>query len=86
MLQCMKQIDANVYKPSDKKEIDRHDSNLCWLTSINHTINWLPLLTIIEHTESILNPNKGQIPSLLKFVFVFSCVYLMINNMKKESL
>ena len=23
-----KNIDANVYKPSDKKEIDRHDSDL----------------------------------------------------------
>ena len=62
----MKKIDAKVYKHSTKKEIDRHDSDLYWPTSIKDTIQWFPFLTIMEHTENILKPNKGLIPSLLK--------------------
>ena len=31
-------IDANKSKPSDKKEIDRHDSDLYWPTKIIDTI------------------------------------------------
>ena len=71
MLQGIKKIDANVYKPSDKKEIDRHDSNLYWPTSIKDTMQWFPFLTIMEHTANILNPNKGIIPSLLKVFAMF---------------
>ena len=51
-------IDDNVYKPSDKKEIDRHDSDLYWPNSIKDTIQRLSFLAIIEHTENILKPNK----------------------------
>ena len=66
MLQRMKKIDANVYKPSAKKEIDCHDSNSYYPTLIKNTIHWFPFLTIIEHILNILSPNKGLIPSLLK--------------------
>ena len=62
MLQSMKRIDSNVYKISAKKEIDRHDSNLYWSTSIKDKIQWFTFLTIIEHTENILKLNKGLIP------------------------
>ena len=57
-----KEIDANLYKPSDKKEIYRHDSNLYWPTSIKDTIQWFTFLAIIEHTSNILKSNKGLIP------------------------
>ena len=33
-----KTIVDNVYKPSNKKEIDHHDSNLYWTTSIKYTL------------------------------------------------
>ena len=54
MLQRMKKIDDNVYKPSDKKEIDCHDSNLYWPTSIKNTIQWFHFLAIIEHPANII--------------------------------
>ena len=34
-------------------------------------IQWLPFITFIEHTENILKPNKGLIPSLLKEFSMF---------------
>ena len=42
-----KNIDANVYKPSDKKEIDCHDSNLYCPTTIKDTIQWFTFLVIL---------------------------------------
>ena len=33
--------------------------------------NSFPILAIIEHTENILNPNKGIITSLLKLFAIF---------------
>ena len=67
-------IDANMSKPSDKKEIDCHDSDLYWPTKIKYTIQWFPLLSIMEHTENILNPKQGIITSLLKLFSILSCV------------
>ena len=64
-------IDANMSKTSDEKEIDRHDSDLYWPTTIKDTIQWFSFLDIMEHTENILNPNKGIIPSLLKLFVLF---------------
>ena len=52
-------------KPSDKKEIYYHDSDLYWPTTIKDQIQWFPFITIMEHTENIMNPNKGIIPSIL---------------------
>ena len=46
--------------------MNRHDRDLYWPTLIKDTIQWLPFLTIMEHTASIINPNTGAIPSLLK--------------------
>ena len=40
-------------------------------TSIKDTIHWFPFINIIEHTENILRPNKGLIPSLLKVFSIF---------------
>ena len=73
--------DANVYKNPDKKEIDRHDSDLYCQTSIKDTIQWFTFLTIMEHTANILNPNKGLIPSLLK---VFAMFQLLLIDDKYE--
>ena len=60
----MKKMDANVYKTSDRKEIDCHDIDLYWITSIKDKIQWFPFLTIMEHTANILKTNKGLILSL----------------------
>ena len=64
-------IDANVYKPSFKKEIDPHDSNYYWPTPIKETIHWFTFFSIMEHTAIILEPNKPLIPSLLKAFAMF---------------
>ena len=74
MLQRMKTIDANMSKPSDKKEIYCHDSNLYRPTSIQYTIQWFTFITIMEHTENIIKPNKGLITSLLRIFLCLSCV------------
>ena len=60
-----------MYKPSDKKENDRHDSDLYWPTTIKYTIQWFPFITIMEHTANILNPKQGLNTSLLKVFSVF---------------
>ena len=44
-------IVGNMYKTSDRKEIDRHDSDLYCPTTIKDTIKWFTFLTIMEHTE-----------------------------------
>ena len=64
-------IDANVYKPSVKKEIDRHDRKPYWPTSIKEIIQWFTFIPIMEHTENILEPNKSLTPSLLKLFAMF---------------
>ena len=40
-------IDANLYKPSEKKKFNCHDSYDYWSTSIKETIWWFPFLTIM---------------------------------------
>ena len=67
-------IDANVSKPYDKKEIDCHDGDLYCATSIKYTTQWFHFLTIMEHTAIIQNPNKGLIPSILRVFPCLSCV------------
>ena len=79
-------IDANMSKPSDKKEIDRHDSNLYWLTSMKDKIQWYPFLTVMKHTANILNPNKGLITLLLKVFAIFQLRLLMINRTRNKML
>ena len=64
-------IDTNMSKNSDEKEIDRHDSNLYWPASIKYTIQWFHFHAIMEHTANTLNPKKGIIPSLLKLFSMF---------------
>ena len=69
-----KKIYANMYKHSAKKEIDCHDSDSYWPTSIRETIQLFHFLTIIEHTENILNTEKGLINSLLKVFYTFQLI------------
>ena len=40
-------IDANMSKPYDKIEIDLHNSNLYWPTSIKDTIQWFTFLVTV---------------------------------------
>ena len=53
-------IDANLYKPSEKKKFNRRDSDDYWSTPIKETIQWFPFLTFMEHTENIMK-KKGLI-------------------------
>ena len=46
-------IDANLYKPSEKKNFNRVDSGDYWPASIRETIQWFPFITIMEHTVNI---------------------------------
>ena len=52
-------IDANLYKPSEKNKFNRHDNDDYWTTSIKDTIQWFPSLTIMEHTENIMEKIMG---------------------------
>ena len=54
-----------------KKEINCHDSNLYWPTTIKDIIKWFLFLAIMEHTCNITNPIKGIILSLLKLFSMF---------------
>ena len=64
-----------------KKEIDRHDSDLYWPTSIKDTINWFPFPTIMEHSANTIKRNKGKIPSLLKSFAIFE--FRLISDKEK---
>ena len=79
-----KKIDADVYKPSSKKEIYCHDSNSYWSTLINDTIQWFSFLYIIDHTANIFEPNKGLITSLLK-VFAMLQLHLFYDKHIEEN-
>ena len=87
-------IDANLYKPSEKK-LHRVDIGDYWPTSIKETIKWFPFLNIMEHTENIME-KYGLMSSLLKVFDVFEIrlsykkgildvVYLKCINCKRES-
>ena len=45
-------IYAKLYKPYEKKKINRVDSGEHWPTPIKETIQWFPFITIIEHTAN----------------------------------
>ena len=42
--------------------------------------------SIMEHTENIINPNKGLIPSLLKVFYMFKLSLFYDKNMRKNIL
>ena len=42
---------SDMYKPSEKRKINRVDSGEQWPTSIKYTSQWLPFPTIMEHTS-----------------------------------
>ena len=54
-----------------------------WPIPIKDTIKWFTFPTIIEHTTTILKPNKGLIPSLLK-VFAMFPLRLFDNKQDEE--
>ena len=74
-------IDANLYKPSEKKKFNRYNSDKYWPTPIKDTIQWFPFLTIMEHTANIMKTNKGLISSLLKVFAMFEL--RLISNKEK---
>ena len=57
---------ANMYKPSEKKKINRVDNQKHWPASIKERVQWFPFLTIMEHTANKTQDDKGLISSLLK--------------------
>ena len=62
---------ANMYKTSEKNKFNRVDSDDCWPTTIKKTIQWFPLLNIMEHTSNKMKENNGLISSLLKMFVMF---------------
>ena len=64
-------IDASLYKNSEKKKFNRHDSDELWSKSIKDQIKWFTFITIMEHTANIRKINKGIILSLLKLFAMF---------------
>ena len=64
-------IDAKLYKPSDKNKFNCHNSEDLWSTSIKYKIQWFPFLTIMEHTAKFIEKNNGLISSLLKEFYMF---------------
>ena len=48
-----------------KKEINCHDSDFYWPTSINDTIELFPFPVAMEYTANVIKTNKGIIFSLL---------------------
>ena len=71
MLERMKEILILTCLNLLKKEIDCHDSDLYWPTTIKYTIWWFPFTTIMEHTANILKPKQGLITSLLRLFYMF---------------
>ena len=64
-------IDSNLYKTSEKNKFNRVDSDEFWPTPIKDTIQWFTFLTIMEHTENIMEKNNGLISSLLTLFAMF---------------
>ena len=50
-----------MYKPSEKKKINRVDNHKHWPASIKETIQWFPFLIIMEHTANKMQDDKGLI-------------------------
>ena len=70
-------------KTSDKKEIDRHDSDLYWTTTIKVKIQCFSFITIMEHTANIIKPKQGLITSSLKVFAMFElCLIDDINKVE----
>ena len=49
--------------PSTKKKIDRNYKAESWPKSIMESVNWLPILDIMEFTEDKIKNNKNLFPS-----------------------
>ena len=60
-----------MYKPSEKKKINRIDDHKHWPASIKSTSQWFPFHTIMENTGNIMQYDKRIISSLLKMLLVF---------------
>ena len=62
---------ANMYKPSEKNEFNRVDSDKHWPTSIKKKIQWFTFLTIMENNANEMKENNGLISSLLNMFDIF---------------
>ena len=60
-----------MYKPSEKKKINRFDNHKHCPVSVKETIQWFPFLTIMEHTANKIQYDKRLISSLLNMFSVF---------------
>ena len=87
---------ANMYKPSEKKKINRVDNHKHWPASIKETIRWFIFLAIFEHTANKMQDDKRLISSLLNMFLMFEIglsygdkdldtVYLKCINCKRET-
>ena len=70
-----------MYKPSEKKKINRIDDHKHWPASIKSTIQWFPFHTIMEHTGNITQDYKHLISSLLK---IFSMLEIRLSFGDKD--
>ena len=65
---------ANMYKPSEKKVINRFDYHEQCPASIKSTIQWFPFHIIMEHTGNIMQDDKHLISSLIKMFSMFEII------------
>ena len=49
---------ASIYKPFEKKKINRVDNHKHWPAPIKKTIQWFTFLTIMEHTGNIMQDDE----------------------------
>ena len=66
-----KNMEVNMYKPSEKKKINRIGDHEHWPASIKSTIQWFHFHTIIEHNGNIIQDDKHILSSLLKIFLMF---------------
>ena len=59
-------MNADMYKPSEKKKFNHVDNQKHWPSSIKNTMQWFPFLTMMEHTSNKMQEYKGLISSLLE--------------------
>ena len=80
-----KKIDANVNRPSDKKEIDHHGRKVYWPIITKETIQWFPFQSIVDHTEGIIETYISLIPSLLKGFAMYQMPLFYYKHNKEDN-
>ena len=64
-------MNANMYKPFEKKKFNLVDNHKHWPAAIKNKIQWFSFPTIMEHTGNKMQEDKGLISSLLKMFAMF---------------